>query len=90
MAFTDPMFQLGMEMTMDKCHYSEFSDLIVRVVKLLEKEKSVPYALGYMMQSYISLADRTNRLENEMEHIKLLERKLQGMQSSIPTSQKSA
>jgi hypothetical protein len=56
----------------------------------MEKERSVHYALGYMMQSYISLADRSNRLENEMEHIKLLERKLQGMQSSIPTPQKSA
>ena len=90
MAFTDPMFQLGMEMTMDKCHYSEFSDLIVRVVKLLEKKKSVPYALGYMMQSYISLAQRTNRLESEMEHMQRVERDLQGMQSSIPTLQKSA
>jgi hypothetical protein len=75
---------------MEKCSYSEFSDLVDRVVKLMEKERSVHYALGYMMQSYISLADRSNRLENEMEHIKLLERKLQGMQSSIPTPQKSA
>lgn len=77
-------------MTMEKCSYSEFSDLVDRVVKIMEKEKSVHYALGYMMQSYISLADRTNRLENEMEHMQLLLRKHQGMQSNIPTPQKSA
>ena len=75
---------------MDKCPYSEFSDLVIKVVRLMEKEKSVHYALGYMMQSYISLADRCNRLEIETEHMQLMESKLQGMQSSIPTPQKSA
>ena len=90
MAFNDPMFQLGMRMTMEKCVYSEFSDLVNKVVKLMEKENSVHYALGYMMQSYISLAERSNRLEKETEHMRMLERKLQGMQSSIPAPQKSA
>jgi hypothetical protein len=87
MAFTDPMFQLGMRLTMQ---YSEFTDTVVRVVRLMEKEKSVHYALGYMMQSYISLASRTNRLESELEHMQQLERGLRDMQSSIPTSQQSA
>jgi len=64
---------------MDKCIYSEFSDLVNKVVKLMEKEKSVHYALGYMMQAYIGLADRCDKLEKETEHMRMLERKLQGM-----------
>lgn len=75
---------------MDKCAYSQFSDVVDQVVTLMKNEKSAGYALGYMMQSYISLADRTNRLESELEHMQLLLRKLQGMQSSISTTQKSA
>lgn len=75
---------------MNKTIYSEFNDTVTQVVALMQKEKSVHYALGYMMQSYISLAGRTNRLESELEHMQQLERGLRDMQSSIPTSQKSA
>lgn len=75
---------------MNKSTYSEFSKTVERVVKLMKDENSSHYALGYMMQSYISLANATNKLDSELEHMQLLERQLQAMQSSIPTSQKSA
>jgi hypothetical protein len=90
MAFTDPMFQLGMRMTMTKCSYAEFSETVQRVSNMMKDNKSIHYALGYMMQSYIFLADRTNSIDKEMEHLKLLEENLLGMQNSMPTLQKSA
>jgi hypothetical protein len=71
------MFQLGMRMTMEKSKYNEFSDLVNKVMQMMKDEKCVHYALGYMMQSYISLAHRTNRLEIETEHMKLIEKQLQ-------------
>ena len=77
MAFTDPMFQLGMRMTMENSKYNEFSDLVNRVMQMMKDEKCVHYAFGYMVQTYIHLADRTGSLNSEMEHMKLIEKQLQ-------------
>lgn len=77
MAFTDPMFQLGMRMTMEKSNYEEFSDLVNKVMNLMREDKCVHYALGFMVQTYIHLADRTGSLNSETEHMKYLEKKLQ-------------
>lgn len=57
--------------------YEEFSDLVNKVMHMMEDEKSVHYALGYVMQCYISLALRTNKLDTEIEHMQLVEKQLQ-------------
>jgi hypothetical protein len=57
--------------------YAEFPDLVERVTRLMKEENSVHYALGYMMQCYISLALRTNKLDTEIEHMQLIEKELQ-------------
>lgn len=77
MAFTDPMFQLGMRLTMTKNSYTEFSDLVNKVMHIMEDEKSVHYALGYIMQSYIHLADRTDSLDSEIVRMQFVEKQLQ-------------
>lgn len=57
--------------------YAEFSDLVERVTRLMKEENSVHYALGYMMQCYISLANQTDRMDREIEHMQLVEKQLQ-------------
>lgn len=57
--------------------YTEFSELVERVTRLMREKRSVHYTLGYMMQCYISLALRANKLDTEIEHMQLIEKELQ-------------
>lgn len=57
--------------------YAEFSDLVNKVMHMMEEKKSVHYALGYIMQSYIHLADRTDSLNREIGLMQLAEKELQ-------------
>ena len=77
MAFTDPMFQFGMRLTMENSKYEEYSDLVNRVMQMMKDEECVDYALGYMVQTYINLADRIDRLDTEIKHMQLIEKELQ-------------
>lgn len=57
--------------------YAEFSELVERVTRLMQEKRSVHYTLGYIMQCYISLAFRTNKLDTEIQHMQLIEKELQ-------------